>query len=144
MTDDAPTDPPDGGPDESSHLVGEGVARREDAALLTGDATFTDDVDAADLAYLTFVRSEEAHAEIESVDATAAASIDGVLAVYTWDDIAASDVPGCSPSPPTGSTATRPATRCSPATGSATRGSLSRPSSPRTATAPATPPTRSK
>ncbi|WP_415379309.1 xanthine dehydrogenase family protein molybdopterin-binding subunit [Halosimplex sp. TS25] len=97
MTDDAPADPPDRGTEDSGDLVGEGVARREDAALLTGAATFTDDIDATDLAYLTFARSDEAHAEIESVDATAAESMDGVLAVYTWEDVAASAVPGVLP-----------------------------------------------
>ncbi|WP_123535790.1 xanthine dehydrogenase family protein molybdopterin-binding subunit [Halosimplex salinum] len=97
MTDDAPTDPPDGTDAGSDALVGESVDRREDAALLTGDATFTDDVAAADLTYLTFARSDEAHAAVESVDASAAESMDGVLAVYTWDDVADSGVPGVLP-----------------------------------------------
>ncbi|ELZ29472.1 carbon-monoxide dehydrogenase (acceptor) [Halosimplex carlsbadense 2-9-1] len=102
MTDDAQADPTAdagdaGTADGPDTLVGEGVDRREDAALLTGDATFTDDIDHPDLAYLTFARSEAAHADIEAVDTAAAESTEGVLAVYTWDDIAASDVPGVLP-----------------------------------------------
>jgi carbon-monoxide dehydrogenase large subunit len=101
MTDDAPAAPSGGpgGPDSENPdtLVGEGVDRREDAALLTGDATFTDDIDHPDLAYLTVVRSETAHADIEAVDTTAAESMAGVLAVYTWDDVAASEIPGVLP-----------------------------------------------
>ncbi|WP_436908815.1 xanthine dehydrogenase family protein molybdopterin-binding subunit [Halosimplex marinum] len=103
MTDDARTDPPADasgdaetadGPDR---LVGEGVDRREDAALLAGDATFTDDIDHPDLAYLAFVRSDAAHATVEAVDTAAAESMEGVLAVYTWDDVAASEIPGVLP-----------------------------------------------
>jgi carbon-monoxide dehydrogenase large subunit len=78
-------------------LVGERVARREDRALLTGDARYTDDVSAPGTAHLAFVRANVAHADLEAVDVEAAAATDGVLAVYTWDDLAAADVPGVIP-----------------------------------------------
>ncbi|WP_135830693.1 xanthine dehydrogenase family protein molybdopterin-binding subunit [Halorussus halobius] len=81
-----PTDPETGG-------VGTETPRREDGPLLTGTAEFTDDLSAPGMAYLQFVRSEHGHAEVESVDASAAASREGVLGVYAWDDLAASDAP---------------------------------------------------
>ncbi|ESP86944.1 xanthine dehydrogenase family protein molybdopterin-binding subunit [Candidatus Halobonum tyrrellensis] len=83
--------------DEGGKLVGQGIDRREDAALLTGRATFTDDADAPRVAHLAFVRSEEAHADVEAVDTAAAEALDGVLAAYTWADVEASDAPGVLP-----------------------------------------------
>ncbi|WP_254864501.1 xanthine dehydrogenase family protein molybdopterin-binding subunit [Halovivax gelatinilyticus] len=83
--------------DEGNPLVGTGVSRREDRALLTGAATFTDDRSEPDLAHLAFVRSEHAHARLKGVDASAALELDGVLAVYIWGDIADSESPGVIP-----------------------------------------------
>lgn len=75
-------------------LVGSDVTRREDRALLTGQAQYTDDIKHADEAHLAFVRSEHAHAIIGSIDTAEAEAIDGVLAVYTWADIKSADTPG--------------------------------------------------
>jgi len=83
--------------DTPERLVGERVRRSEDAALLRGDAEFTDDVAPPDRSYLAFARSECAHADIEGVDTAAAEAIEGVRAVYTWADIEAMDVPGVLP-----------------------------------------------
>ncbi|AHG02500.1 carbon-monoxide dehydrogenase [Halobacterium sp. DL1] len=79
---------------EPDGLVGERVARREDAALVTGNAAYTDDLDAPGQAYLAFVRSQRGHASVEDVDASSALERDDVLAVYTWEDVEASDAPG--------------------------------------------------
>ena len=78
-------------------LVGQGLDRREDATLLTGRATFTDDANAPRTAHLAFVRSEEAHADVERVDTAEAEALDGVLAVYTWADVKSSESPGVLP-----------------------------------------------
>ncbi|MFB6074586.1 MAG: xanthine dehydrogenase family protein molybdopterin-binding subunit [Haloarculaceae archaeon] len=83
--------------DGERDLVGRGVARREDRALLTGEATFTDDLRAPGMAHLAFVRSEHGHARIGGVDVSDALDREGVLAVYTWADVAASDAPGVIP-----------------------------------------------
>ena len=77
--------------------VGTGESRREDAALLRGEAEYTDDLSAPGMAHLTFIRSEHGHARVESIDTSAAESLDGVLGVYTWDDVEASDAPGVLP-----------------------------------------------
>ncbi|HEY7074468.1 MAG TPA: aerobic carbon-monoxide dehydrogenase large subunit [Solirubrobacteraceae bacterium] len=65
---------------------GERVERREDERLLTGRGRFTDDL-AHDAAEVAFVRSEHAHARILDVDVAGALEIDGVLGVYTHEDL---------------------------------------------------------
>jgi aerobic carbon-monoxide dehydrogenase large subunit len=78
-------------------MVGRDIERREDPALVTGRATYTDDVRTSDAAHLTFVRSRYGHAVVEDIDTEAAESMEGVLGVYTWADIEASDSPGVIP-----------------------------------------------
>ncbi|MFH5797374.1 xanthine dehydrogenase family protein molybdopterin-binding subunit [Haladaptatus sp. CMAA 1911] len=78
-------------------LVGRDIERREDPALVTGRATYTDDVQAADGTHLCFVRSRYGHATVEGINTEAAKSMEGVLGVYTWEDIEASDSPGVIP-----------------------------------------------
>ncbi|MFC5969974.1 xanthine dehydrogenase family protein molybdopterin-binding subunit [Halomarina salina] len=78
-------------PDEPS--VGRRTTRREDAALLTGDAAYTDDLTAPGAVHLAFVRSDHAHARLDGVDTSGATDLDGVVAAYTWDDLDASDAP---------------------------------------------------
>ena len=67
-------------------MIGERVLRIEDPRLLTGAGRYTADIGMPDQAYVAFVRSPEAHAEVTSVDVTEAASADGVLAVLTGHD----------------------------------------------------------
>ncbi|MFB6112347.1 MAG: xanthine dehydrogenase family protein molybdopterin-binding subunit [Halobacteriaceae archaeon] len=75
-------------------LVGEGITRREDRALLTGQAEFTDDVDAPpETVHLAFVRSQYGHADVRDIETREAAATDGVIATYTWADLAASEAP---------------------------------------------------
>lgn len=75
------------GPEPESPSGEEGPCGR-DAALLTGAARFTDDVQVPRSAYLALLGSRYPHAHVE-VDSTEAAARDGVLAVYTADDITA-------------------------------------------------------
>jgi carbon-monoxide dehydrogenase large subunit len=68
-------------------LFGSGIKRREDPRLITGSATYTDDVKLPGLTFAMFVRSPYAHAKITSIDVTAARKAPGVLAVYTGLDV---------------------------------------------------------
>ena len=67
--------------------VGKSVLRSEDAALLTGSALFVDDVHFDDMLHVAFVRSDFAHGRIVSIDASAALAREGVVAVYTAEDL---------------------------------------------------------
>ncbi len=69
-------------------VIGQRLLRREDPALLTGEARFTADLDIPGALFLAVVRSPYAHARITSVDTSAAAGADGVVAVYTGADLA--------------------------------------------------------
>tara|TARA_Y100001001_G_scaffold50341_1_gene46543 strand:+ start:114 stop:2498 length:2385 start_codon:yes stop_codon:yes gene_type:complete len=69
-------------------IVGESRLRREDSALLTGEAKFIDDLQIPGALWVACVRSPHAHARIGGIDASAALAIDGVVAVYSGDDLA--------------------------------------------------------
>ncbi len=71
---------------------GREVRRIEDAGLLAGAGRFTDDVSLPGQTYVSFLRSPHAHARIVSIDATAAASMPGVVAVLTGADLVAAGV----------------------------------------------------
>lgn len=68
-------------------ILGNAVRRKEDPGLLTGSNHYVDDLDIT-TAQVVFVRSPEAHAEITSIDTSAAEAAPGVIAVYTSDSLA--------------------------------------------------------
>ena len=76
--------------------IGQGVTREEDPRLLKGRGLFVNDVNLPDQSYAVVLRSPHAHADIRSIDTTAATALPGVLAVYTGEDVAADNlgVPG--------------------------------------------------
>jgi aerobic carbon-monoxide dehydrogenase large subunit len=74
----------------TTRQFGEPVARLEDPRLLRGEGRYLDDLGHDALA-AAFVRSPHAHARVLDVDVTGALEVDGVVAVYTWDDLAADD-----------------------------------------------------
>lgn len=71
----------------TTKLFGEGVPRVEDPRLLTGGGRFLDDLGHDALA-AAFVRSPHAHARITDIDVDDALDVEGVVAVYTYDDLA--------------------------------------------------------
>jgi carbon-monoxide dehydrogenase large subunit len=66
--------------------VGTPLKRKEDPRLITGRGNYTDDMAIPGMLHAAFVRSDEAHARI-TVDASAAREREGILAVFTGDDI---------------------------------------------------------
>ncbi|MGZ6967735.1 MAG: xanthine dehydrogenase family protein molybdopterin-binding subunit [Acidimicrobiia bacterium] len=68
-------------------VVGTRQLRREDAALLTGEAKFVDDLAVPGALHVKLLRSTVAHARIVSIDTGAAASMPGVVAVHTGADL---------------------------------------------------------
>ncbi|HSL11055.1 MAG TPA: molybdopterin cofactor-binding domain-containing protein [Actinomycetota bacterium] len=67
--------------------VGTPVPRKEDAPLVTGQATFIDNHVVAGMVWMELVRPPYVHATIDRIDTTEAASMPGVLAVYTATDL---------------------------------------------------------
>ena len=70
----------------TTRILGSGIRRREDPRLITGGATYTDDVQLPGMVYAAILRSPHAHAKINSIDTTAAKSSPGVVAVFTGSD----------------------------------------------------------
>ena len=71
----------------TTRIFGSGIRRREDPRLITGGATYTDDVAVPGTVHAAILRSPHAHARITSIDTAGAASAPGVLAVYTGVDV---------------------------------------------------------
>ena len=71
----------------TTRMFGSGIRRREDPRLITGRASYTDDISLPGMVYAAFLRSPYAHANITSIDTSAAACQPGVIAVYTGADI---------------------------------------------------------
>ena len=67
-------------------LVGKRIRRREDPRLITGTATYVDDIKMPGMHYAAILRSPHAAANIRSIDTSKAASHKGVLAVFTGKD----------------------------------------------------------
>jgi carbon-monoxide dehydrogenase large subunit len=68
--------------------VGQARARKEDARLITGKTTWTDNLVLPGMLHLAVVRSPVAHAKLLSVDVEAARSAPNVVAVLTGRDLA--------------------------------------------------------
>ena len=74
--------------DQPTGVLGQRLLRREDPALLTGEARFTADLVVPGALHLAVLRSPYARARIRSVDTSAAATAPGVTAVFSGADLA--------------------------------------------------------
>ena len=71
----------------STRQFGQPVKRNEDARLLAGRALFIDDVNLPGMLHAAFLRSPYAHARLKSIDVAPALACEGVVAVYTAQDL---------------------------------------------------------
>ncbi len=71
----------------STRYFGERIKRNEDPRLLTGQGLYVDDVDLPNMLHVAFVRSPYAHAKINNIDVSQALQREGVVAVYTANDL---------------------------------------------------------
>ncbi|MFI6506676.1 xanthine dehydrogenase family protein molybdopterin-binding subunit [Streptosporangium sp. NPDC050855] len=76
------------GTPSAAHEVGRARRRKEDARLVTGRTTWTDNIQLPGMMYVAFLRSPMAHARITRVDTSAARDRPGVVAVYGGRDLA--------------------------------------------------------
>src|SRR5262245_44622647 len=73
----------------ATKVFGSGIRRREDPRLITGAATYTDDISLPGMVHAAILRSPHAHARIKRIDTSQALKAPGVLAVYTHRDAGA-------------------------------------------------------
>ena len=85
------------GESNGAGVFGSSIRRREDPELITGRAKYTDDLKLSGMVYCTILRSPYANAKINSIDGSEAEALDGVLGVYTAQDIEDSGTPGAIP-----------------------------------------------
>src|SRR6266478_5804896 len=83
-----------GGVKMSDTGIGASVRRKEDFRFLTGQGTYTDDINRPGQLHAYILRSPHAHARIKGIDTKAAAQAPGVVAVFTGKDLAADNVGG--------------------------------------------------
>src|SRR3954464_15130743 len=74
-------------PTGGARFVGQRIQRREDPRMVTGHGTYVDDVVVPGMLHAAFVRSNVARGRIVSVDIAEAVVVEGVVAVFTADDI---------------------------------------------------------
>src|SRR5262249_5507840 len=70
------------------------VRRREDYRFLTGQGTYTDDINRPGQLYAYILRSPHANARLGRIDTSAAASAPRVVAVFTGPDMAKDNIGG--------------------------------------------------
>ena len=74
--------------------IGKPLKRIEDPKLITGQGAFVDDLKLEGVLHMVLVRSPYAHARIQSIDASEALKLPGVVGIYTADDIPLLFAPG--------------------------------------------------
>ena len=77
----------------TTRIFSSGIRRREDPRLITGTASYTDDIQLPGMAHAAILRSPHAHARIKSIDTSAAEAADGVVAVFTGADVDLAPIP---------------------------------------------------
>ncbi|HYL42474.1 MAG TPA: molybdopterin cofactor-binding domain-containing protein [Ktedonobacteraceae bacterium] len=68
-------------------MLGSPIKRREDPRLITGQATYVDDIKIPGMLHMAVLRSPYGHARITRIDTSAARQHPGVVAVYTAEDL---------------------------------------------------------
>ena len=67
--------------------IGASVLRKEDARFITGKGQYTDDISVFGQTHCVFVRSPHARAKINSINTDPAMAVDGVIRVFTGDEL---------------------------------------------------------
>jgi carbon-monoxide dehydrogenase large subunit len=68
-------------------FIGERLKRREDSRLLSGAATYIDDIRLPSMLFAAILRSPHAHARLGTIDTSAARALAGVATLVTGDDL---------------------------------------------------------
>src|SRR3989304_1439407 len=70
----------------ATEVLGAAIKRKEDPRFLPGKGNFVDDIKLPGMAYAAVLRSPYAHANIKGIDTSRAATMPGVIGVYTGAD----------------------------------------------------------
>ena len=73
--------------------IGASVKRVEDQRFLTGKGNYTDDINRPNQTYAYMLRSPHAHAKIVTIDSSAAQASEGVVAIFTGEDMQVGGLP---------------------------------------------------
>ena len=71
----------------TTQVFGSSIKRREDPRLITGQGNYVDDIKLVGMLHMALVRSPHAHANIRGIDASRAKAADGVVAVFTGEEL---------------------------------------------------------
>ena len=74
-------------------VLGASIKRVEDPRFITGAGNYVDDIKLASMAHMAILRSPYAHANIRSIDTSAAKAMPGVVAVFVGADIPYNPMP---------------------------------------------------
>jgi len=77
----------------TTDMLGAAIKRREDPRFITGAGNYLDDIKLTGMTHAAILRSPYAHANIKSVDVSAAKGMPGVVAVITGADIPYNPLP---------------------------------------------------
>ena len=72
----------------TTKLFGQAIRRSEDPRLVTGNGRYLDDL-GHDALEVAFVRSPHAHARVVDIDVADALDVEGLVAIYTYEDLRA-------------------------------------------------------
>src|SRR3954467_8979840 len=79
--------------DIAPDMLGASIKRVEDPRFITGAGNYVDDIKLQSTAHMAILRSPYAHANIRSIDTSAARAMPGVLAVFVGADIPYNPMP---------------------------------------------------
>src|SRR6266498_4619170 len=77
----------------ATDVLGAPIKRVEDPRFITGNGNYRDDIKLPSMAHMAILRSPYAHANIRSVDTSAAKTMPGVIAVVVGADIPYNPLP---------------------------------------------------
>lgn len=70
-----------------AQYIGRNKRKRDSDAIVKGEPIYTGDMVSDDALTIRLLRSPHAHADIESIDLSRALKVDGIVAIYTWEDV---------------------------------------------------------
>ena len=71
----------------TTQVFGSRIKRREDPRMITGQGNYVDDIKLVGMLHMFLVRSPHAHANIRGIDSSRAKALEGVVAIFTGEEL---------------------------------------------------------